>query len=114
MQNNRSAPSAAPEAPKRSGQALLKETDLRRCIELLQFIICDLLIENERLQQYLVADKFLSFDTGHLRGKHGDLCKPKTEDFSCCKQGDALIELNRAPRAFRPVGRPLRRNSSLR
>jgi len=83
MQNNRSDPSAVPGDPTLTDQTLLKETDLQRCIESLQRIICDLLIENEKLRQYLVADKFLSFDTGHLRGKHGSLCKPKTEDLSC-------------------------------
>jgi hypothetical protein len=59
MQNNRSDPSAVPENPKLSEQALLKEIDLRRCIQSLQRIICDLLIENERLRQYLVAEQIL-------------------------------------------------------
>jgi len=59
MQNNRSDPSAVPENPKLSEQALLKEIDLQRCIQSLQRIICDLLIENERLRQYLVAEQLL-------------------------------------------------------
>jgi hypothetical protein len=59
MQNNRSDPSAVPENPKLSEQALLKEVDLQRCIQSLQRIICDLLIENERLRQYLVAEQIL-------------------------------------------------------
>jgi hypothetical protein len=59
MQNNRSDPSAVPENPKLSEQALLKEIDLKRCIQSLQRIICDLLIENERLRQYLVAEQIL-------------------------------------------------------
>jgi hypothetical protein len=59
MQNNRSDPSAVPENPKLSEQALLKEIDLQRCIQSLQRIICDLLIENERLRQYLVAEQIL-------------------------------------------------------
>ena len=59
MQNNRSDPSAVPENPKPSEQALLKEIDLQRCIQSLQRIICDLLIENERLRQYLVAEQIL-------------------------------------------------------
>jgi hypothetical protein len=59
MQNNRSDPSAVPENPKLSEQALLKEIDLQRCIQSLQRIICDLLIENERLRQHLVAEQIL-------------------------------------------------------
>jgi hypothetical protein len=59
MQNNRSDPSAVPENPKLSEQALLKEIDLQRCIQSLQRIVCDLLIENERLRQYLVAEQIL-------------------------------------------------------
>jgi hypothetical protein len=59
MQNNRSDPSAAPENPKLSEQALVKEIDLQRCIQSLQRIICDLLIENERLRHYLVAEQIL-------------------------------------------------------
>jgi hypothetical protein len=51
MQNHRSAPSAVPGDPKLTDHTLLKETDLQRCIEALQCIICDLLIENERLRQ---------------------------------------------------------------
>ena len=82
MRINRSDPSCVPRGPKLFEQALLKETDLQRCIESLQCIICDLLIENEKLRQHLVADKFLFLDTGHLRGKHGSLCKAKTEDLS--------------------------------
>jgi DNA-binding NtrC family response regulator len=53
MQNNRSDPSAVPGDPKLTDQTLLKETDLQQCIEALQCIICDLLIENERLRQHL-------------------------------------------------------------
>ncbi len=56
MENKQSAPSAEPENPKRSDQAILKETDLRRSIESLQSIICGLLIENERLRQCLAAE----------------------------------------------------------
>jgi hypothetical protein len=59
MQNNRSGPPTVPGDPKLSKQALLKETDLQRCIESLQCIICDLLIENERLRQYLAAEQIL-------------------------------------------------------
>jgi hypothetical protein len=59
MQNNRSDPSAVPENLKLSEQGLLKEIDLQRCIQSLQRIICDLLIENERLRQYLVAEQIL-------------------------------------------------------
>jgi hypothetical protein len=51
MQNNRSDPPALPGDPRLTEQALLKETDLQRCIEALQCIICDLLIENEKLRQ---------------------------------------------------------------
>lgn len=54
MQCNRSDPSIVPGDPKLSEQALLKETDLQRCIESLQCAICDLLIENEKLRQCLM------------------------------------------------------------
>jgi hypothetical protein len=57
MQNNRSDRSAVPEDPKPPEQTLLKEADLQQCIESLQRIICDLLVENERLRQYLVAEQ---------------------------------------------------------
>jgi hypothetical protein len=56
MQNNRSDPSAVPGDPNLSARALLEETDLRRCIESLQWIICDLLSENEKLRQLLAGD----------------------------------------------------------
>ena len=59
MQNNRSDPSAVPENPKLSEQALLKEIDLQRCIQSLQRIICDLLIENEKLRQRLATEQIL-------------------------------------------------------
>jgi hypothetical protein len=59
MQNNRSDPSAVPGNPKLTEQILLKETDLQRCIESRQFIICELLIENERLRQSLAAEQVL-------------------------------------------------------
>jgi hypothetical protein len=52
MQNNRSDPSAVPGDLKPTDRTLLKETDLQRCIESLQRIICDLLIENEKLRQH--------------------------------------------------------------
>jgi hypothetical protein len=55
MQNNRSDSSAMPGDPNLSEQALLEETDLRRCIESLQWIICDLLSENEKLRQLLAG-----------------------------------------------------------
>ena len=63
MESSRSDPSIVPGDPKVSEHSFLKETDLQRCIESLQCIICDLLIENERLRQNLEADKFLSLDT---------------------------------------------------
>jgi hypothetical protein len=56
MQNNRSDPSAVPADPKLTDQTLLKEADLRRCIEVLQCLICGLLIENEKLRQRLVVE----------------------------------------------------------
>jgi hypothetical protein len=62
MQNNRSDPSAVPGNPTLTDQALLNETDLQRCIESLQSIICDLLIENERLRQH--SDKVQPSPTG--------------------------------------------------
>jgi len=62
MQNNRSDPSAGARSPKLTDQTLLKETDLQRCIESLQSIICDLLIENERLRQH--SDKVQPSPTG--------------------------------------------------
>jgi hypothetical protein len=55
MQNNRSDPPAMPEDPKLSEGTLLEEPDLRRCIESLQWIICDLLSENEKLRQLLAG-----------------------------------------------------------
>jgi hypothetical protein len=55
MQSNRSDPPAMPGAPNLSEQALLEEPDLRRCIESLQWIICDLLSENEKLRQLLAG-----------------------------------------------------------
>jgi hypothetical protein len=59
MQSNRSDPSAVCGEPKPSEHTLLKETDLQRCIESLQCIICDLLVENERLRQGLGAGQIL-------------------------------------------------------
>ena len=61
MQNNRSDPSAVPGGPNLSEHALLTETDLQRCIESLQWIICDLLSENEKLRQ-LLARRHLHID----------------------------------------------------
>ena len=55
MQSNRSDPRAMPRDPNLSEQALLEEPDLRRCIESLQWIICDLLSENEKLRQLLAG-----------------------------------------------------------
>jgi hypothetical protein len=55
MQNNWSDPSAVPGDPNLSERTLLEEPDLQRCIESLQWIICDLLSENEKLRQ-LLAD----------------------------------------------------------
>jgi hypothetical protein len=49
MQKNRSDPSAMSE------RILLEESDLRRCIESLQWIICDLLSENEKLRRLLAG-----------------------------------------------------------
>jgi hypothetical protein len=73
MQSNRSDPPIVPGDPKLSEQALLKETDLQRCIESLQRVICDLLIENEKLRQNLDADKFFSFSP--------DICAENTALF---------------------------------
>jgi hypothetical protein len=58
MQNNRSDPSAMPGNPNLSERTLLEEPDLRRCIESLQWIICDLLSENEKLRQLLARGHF--------------------------------------------------------
>ena len=65
MQNNRSDPSAVPGDPKLTDQTLLKETDLQRCIESLQWIICDLLSENEKLRQLLArgSSNIVSFQS---------------------------------------------------
>ena len=57
MQDNRSEPSAAPGDCKLSEQAMRREADLTRCIECLQRIVCDLLIENEKLRQELAAEQ---------------------------------------------------------
>ena len=59
MHNNRSDPSTVSRDTKLSDQALLNETDLHRCIESLQCIICDLLIENEKMRQYLGAEQII-------------------------------------------------------
>jgi hypothetical protein len=59
MQNNRSDPSAVLGDPKPTEQILLKEAALQRRIESLQCILCDLLVENERLRQYLAAEQLL-------------------------------------------------------
>ncbi len=57
MQSNRSDPPAMAGDPNLSEQSLLDEPDLRRCIESLQWIICDLISENEKLRQ-LMAGRF--------------------------------------------------------
>ena len=57
MHNNRSDPPAMPENPNLSERTLLEEPDLRRCIESLQWIICDLLSENEKLRQLLAGGR---------------------------------------------------------
>ena len=77
MLGSRSDASIVLGGPKQAAQTHPKEGDLQRCVESLQVIICDLLIENEKLRQHLIADKFLSFDTGHLCRKCGSFCKPK-------------------------------------
>jgi hypothetical protein len=91
MQNNRSDPSAVPGDPKLTEQTLLKETDLQRSIESLQRIICDLLIENEKLRQHLIAEKSLSCDTAHRKARLSS--QTETEDLSCC---------HRASHSFQP------------
>jgi hypothetical protein len=58
MQNNRSDPSAVPGDPNLSEPALLPETDLQRCVESLQWIICDLLSENEKLRRAVTGRKW--------------------------------------------------------
>lgn len=55
MHNDRSDPPAMRGDPNLSEHALLKEPDLRRYIESLQWIICDLLSENEKLRQLLAG-----------------------------------------------------------
>ena len=56
MRNNRSDPSPVPGDPKLTDQTLLKEADLQRRTEVLQCIICGLLVENEKLRQRLVVE----------------------------------------------------------
>lgn len=65
MQNNRSDPSGVPGDANPSERALLTETDLQRCIESLQWIICDLLSENEKLRQLLArgSSNIVSFQS---------------------------------------------------
>lgn len=58
MHSNPSDSPTMPRDPKLSERTLLKEADLQRCIDSLQLIVCDLLIENEKLRQHLVTDKF--------------------------------------------------------
>jgi hypothetical protein len=60
MQSNWSDSLEVPGDPDLSTQALLKEADLRRCIQSLEGIICDLLIENEKLRQSLAAGQIPS------------------------------------------------------
>jgi len=55
MQNNRSDSRAVPAGPNLSKRAIVEQTDLRRCVESLQWIICDLLSENEKLRQLLAG-----------------------------------------------------------
>ena len=55
MQNNRSDSPAVPAGPNLSERAIVEQTDLRRCVESLQWIICDLLSENEKLRQLLAG-----------------------------------------------------------
>ena len=55
MENKQSDPSAKPRGPNLSERALPEETDLRRCVESLQWIICDLLSENEKLRRLLAG-----------------------------------------------------------
>ena len=55
MLRNRSDPSAVPGELSQAEQALLKEIDLQQYNESLQCIICQLLIENEKLRQRLAA-----------------------------------------------------------
>ena len=76
MESSRSDASIVPRDPKLSEQPFRKETDLRRCIESFQSIICDLLIENEKLRQHVGAEKFLSFQKASAR-KTRPLRKPK-------------------------------------
>ncbi len=59
MQSDRSDPSAMPGDAELIEETLLKETNLQRCIESLQRIICDLLIENEKLRQRLATEQIL-------------------------------------------------------
>jgi len=53
MQNNWPDPPAVPAERNLSGRELLEEANLQRCIDSLQWIICDLLSENEKLRQLL-------------------------------------------------------------
>jgi hypothetical protein len=55
MENSRSDSQAVPAGPNLSERAIVEETDLRRCIESLQWIICDLLSENEKLRRLLAG-----------------------------------------------------------
>lgn len=57
MHSNPSDSPTVSRDPNLSEQTLLKEADLQRCIDSLQLIVCDLLIENEKLRQHLVTDK---------------------------------------------------------
>ena len=55
MQDNRADPSAVPADRNSCERAFLEEANLQRCIESLQWIICDLLFENEKLRQLLAG-----------------------------------------------------------
>jgi hypothetical protein len=60
MQHDQSDSPAMAASPAHVG-----ETDLRRCIESLQWIICDLLSENEKLRQLLAegSSSIVSFQS---------------------------------------------------
>jgi len=67
MQNNRSDPSAVPENPKLSEQALLKRSISNAAFSLCSALFVTCLSRTRGCGNTWLRNKFLSSDTGHLR-----------------------------------------------
>ena len=80
MRRKRPVAAILPGDPKVSEPALPKDADLQQCIESLRCIICDLLVENERLRQLLTADKLLPCEQSMRREKTALFANRNPED----------------------------------